>query len=153
MRRFDAEIGHAHFALRQDGHVVAELFLALKRIRQPDALSPVDLQDERVDPRQRFAEQLLRPALERFGHHGVIRIRNAGAHLIPRHVPVHVEIIDENADQFGNGERRMGIVDVNGQLIFKVVQRPILPVVLLDEVLHGSGYKKVAAISAEAPSL
>ena len=69
-----AEVRHAHLVVGDDGHIVP-----LAGVVRVDALqlfheTAVDLLADRVDPRQLLLEQADRPALERFGHDGMVGV-------------------------------------------------------------------------------
>ena len=126
-----AEVRHADLVVGDDGHIVP-----LAGVVRVDALqlfheTAVDLLADRVDPRQLLLEQADRPALERFGHDSMVGVGERGAGDLPRAVPAVVVHIDEKPHQL-----RMGVVDVDGDLVSKVVERVIVLQVLIQDRLQ-----------------
>ena len=131
-----AEVRHADLVVGDDGHIVP-----LAGVVRVDALqlfheTAVDLLADRVDPRQLLLEQADRPALERFGHDSMVGVGERGAGDLPRAVPAVVVLIDEQAHQLRHAQGRMGIVDVDGDLVSKVVERVIVLQVLVQDRLQ-----------------
>ena len=127
-----AEVRHADLVVGDDGHIVP-----LAGVVRVDALqlfheTAVDLLADRVDPRQLLLEQADRPALERFGHDSMVR----GAGDLPRAVPAVVVLVDEKPHQLRHAQGRMGVVDVDGDLVSKVVERVIVLQVLVQDRLQ-----------------
>ena len=61
-------------------------------------------------------QQADRPAFEGLGHQGVIGVADRSAGDLPGLVPLEVVLVDQQAHQLGDGERRMGVVELDGDL-------------------------------------
>ena len=57
------------------------------------------------------------PAFQRLGHDGVVGVGHATLGDAAGHIPVEPFLIDQQADQFGNGQAGMGVVDVEDALV------------------------------------
>ena len=56
-------------------------------------------------------------------------------HDIPRFIPCVAVFIHQQPHQFRNTKRRMGIIDVDGDLICQIVQCPVQTEVVTKDVL------------------
>ena len=66
----------------------------------------------------------------------MVGVGERGAGDLPRAVPAVVVLIDEQAHQLRHAQGRMGIVDVDGDLVSKVVERVIVLQVLIQDRLQ-----------------
>ncbi len=99
--------------------------------------------------RQYALEQWNRPGFESFRQQGVIRVRASRDGDVPGLVPGNIVQIDEDAHQLGDGDARMGVVELNGGLVRQGVDRAVRAAVPLHEVLERGGDKKVFLAQAE----
>jgi hypothetical protein len=51
-----------------------------------------------------------RPRLERLGQQGMVRVRKHPARDAPGGIPAEAVLVDEQAHEFGNGYRRVGVI-------------------------------------------
>src|SRR5688572_8129665 len=75
---------------------------------------PVDLVDDLERPWQQAREQRQPPGLESLGQQRVIRIRERAAREVPRLVPRHEMLVDEQPHELGDGDRRVRVVQLYG---------------------------------------
>ena len=113
----------------------------------------VDLHTDGVDPRKLLAEQIDVPALQRLTHDGVVGIGQDVAGDLPRLVPAEIVLVDQQAHQLRYAERRMGVVDVDGQLVGQIGIGVILLIVLFQDALQGGGNQQVLLLQAQALAL
>ena len=57
-----------------------------------------------------------RPSFNGFGHQRVIRVRKAMNSDVPRIVPCEMFIVEKEAHQLWDGQRRVCIIQLNGNL-------------------------------------
>ena len=88
------------------------------RFRQQPAVHRID--DLHV-ARQQPLEQRHWPALQRLGQQGVVGIAEGAAGNVPPFVEVQPMIVEQNAHQFSDRNRRMGVIKLDRRL---VRQRP-----------------------------
>src|SRR5262249_19228273 len=83
---------------------------------------PVDLVDDLEVTRQNLPEELYGPCLECFGQQRVVRVRDRAARDVPGVVPAQTMDVDEQAHQLGDRDRRMRVVELNGDLVRQLVE-------------------------------
>ena len=99
---------------------------------------------------QEIAHHVLRPALQRLLKHGVVGIGEAAAGDVLSLVPAQALLIDQDAHELGDGQRRMRIVDVEDNLIRQHV--PVGAVYLLEvvqSVLNRRGGQEILLLEAQ----
>ena len=113
VRPDDGEVRHAHAlgrALLDEAHarearaVVGEP--ALHVLEEVE----VDLVDELEVAREEPADELYRPLLQRLNHDGMVSVRECALDDRPGDVPVLAFLVDEDAHELGDGDRRVGVV-------------------------------------------
>ena len=82
----------------------------------------VDLVDDLQVARQEPAEQLDRPLLQRLGQQRVVRVGEGVPRDVPGLVPVQLVLVDEQPHQFGHGDRRVGVVELDGPLLVEAAR-------------------------------
>ena len=145
-----AEVRHAHLTVCDDRHVVplaGVVRIYDGKVRQQPA---VDLLRDGEDTRELLAEQLDAPALQRLGHDGVVRIRQRAAADVPRLVPAHVVLVDEQAHQLRHAQRRMGVVNMDGDLFRQAFKRAIAVKMRLDDALQRRRHQQILLPQAQA---
>ncbi|MPN53078.1 hypothetical protein SDC9_200741 [bioreactor metagenome] len=60
--------------------------------------------------------------------------------------PVHVLLVDHDAQKLGNGEGGVGVVDLDADLVRKVVERAVAPFMLADDVLDGGAGEEIVLL-------
>ena len=58
-------------------------------------------------------------------------------------VPVEAALVQQDAHHFGDGEGRVGIVQLDGDLVAQILQRAVGGQVVLDDIADGSGRQEV----------
>ena len=111
--------------------------------------APIDLVDDLQVPRHDALEQGHGPLLERLRQQRVIRVPHRRLRHLPRGVPGQVSLVDEDAHQLGDGQRRMRVVQVNGDLRRKGVEGLVIPLVPGDEISHRAGDQEVLLEEAQ----
>ena len=144
-----ADVGHAHLVVAQDGHVVDLALVAGEGFLQLDTAAAVHLADDLPDARQRGAEDVDVPLLQRFAHDGVVGIAKHLAADVERGIPVIAALIQQDAHHLGDGQRRVGIVELDGDLVGQVLQRAVLVEVVLQDVGNGRGREEVLLAQAQ----
>ena len=116
-------------------------------------MAAVDLVDDHVDARQERPEHVNPPRLERLGHDRVIRVRDRVARDRPRILPRQRLVIDEDAHELCDAECRVGIVDVDADLLAEVIDAHARLLVVTDNALYPGRDEEVLLNKAHAPSL
>ena len=83
--------------------------------------APVDLQDDLEMPRQQQLEPRQWPLLQRLGQERVIRVGEGPSGEIPGLVPAEVRLVEQDSQELGDGERRVGVVELDRDLPGKLV--------------------------------
>ena len=83
----------------------------------------IDLEDNLEMPWQQRAEERQGPLLERFDHQRVVRIRKGLRRHMPREVPVHRMLVDEEPHQLRDGDCRMRVVQLSRELLVESLER------------------------------
>ena len=73
-------------------------------------------------PRQQPLEQLDRPGLQRFGQQRVVGVGQRRDRDLPGFVPAEIVQVDQDAHQLGDGEARMGVVELHRDLLRQAAQ-------------------------------
>ena len=73
--------------------------------------------------RQQLREQRQRPGLERLGQQRVVRVRERALRELPRLVPVEAVLVDEQAHELGDRERRVRVVELRREQVRKLLER------------------------------
>ena len=149
-----AQVRHVHLVVAQDGHVADAVPLAGEGVPQLGAQPRVHLLQDHVNAGQLLAEQALRPLLQRLHQHGVVGVGEGAAGDALGGVPIQAVLVQQDADQLGDGHGGVRVVDVDGHLV-----REDGPVVTVDvdEVLHGvldgGGGEEVLLLEAQLLAL
>ncbi len=96
----------------------------------------VDHVDDLHVPRQQAVEQLHRPALQRLRQQRVIGVAQGCLGDAPRVAPGIIVLIDQDAHQFGDRDRRMGVVELDRDVIGQRIQIGELLEMAADDVLQ-----------------
>ena len=150
--RGKAEVCHVHAAVRDDevsphAHIVAEAGAQLV------APAAVDLADDLPHARQLTLDEALRPRLERLGHDGMVRIVDAGGDDIPRLVPAEAVVIEQQAHELGDDERRVRVVDLDDVVLGKVAHRAVARAVGAQDALRRRGDEEILLADAQGLAL
>ena len=111
----DAEKGHADdglVAAADDRHARAPLPVSGPSILDQGEKTRVDFVNDIEQARQQLFEQADPPDFQRFRQQGVVGIGHAIRCDFPGFVPAQPMFVHEQAHQFGNGHRGMGVVQL-----------------------------------------
>ena len=122
VRAHDGEVGHAD--------VLDRPLLDQARAHHP-ALIPgkaapdvieqpaVDLEDDLQVARQQHLEPREGPLLERLGQQRVVRVGERSPGEVPGLIPSEVRLVEQDPHQLGDGQRRVRVVELDGDLLGK----------------------------------
>ena len=96
----------------------------------------VDAVDDLEMARQQPLEQLDRPGLQRFRQQRVVGVGERGDGDLPGLVPAEIVQVDEDAHQLGDGEARMGVVELHRDLGRQAAQLAVGGEMPLDQILQ-----------------
>ena len=145
----NAEVCHPHLSIPDDGKL-ARFCAVVIVILHLCLIAAGDLHQDRPDARQQRLHQLLRPALQRFGHNGVVRVGNGLRGDAPRSIPVKARIVHQDAHQLWDDERRVRVVDLDDVLLVEIRRRAVNLDVLAHDGLHRGGNKEILLLQAQA---
>ncbi len=134
LEQFRMQRGHAVGAVRADDGQVRHADLPIRalfdeatardaafvaRILRADIVeeAAVDLVNDFEMARQEVFEPLHRPFLQRFRQQRVIRVSQRALRELPRVVPVQLRLVQQQPHQFGHGQSRMCVVELDGGLV------------------------------------
>ena len=121
-------------------HLILIAGVTLPYIDEPAA---VDLVDDHVDARQQILEHTDFPFFKSLRHDGMIGIGNGLLRNLPCLVPTEPLFIDENAHELCDTERRMGIVDVDGDIIREFLEIAASLDIMAYDALHAGGHHEI----------
>ena len=144
-----AQVRHTHLTTLDDCKTRDEIGIA--RILLPDTLAEtaVDGLDDAVNSRQQALHGVRRPLLERLGHDRVVRVVERALGDVDRFLPREVFLVDENADELGDGKRRVRVVDLDGNLVGQGVQIAVVALVRINDRLHRRRNEEVELAQAQ----
>ena len=88
-------------------------------------------------------EELDGPFFECFGHDGVVRVCAAAVRDVPRLVPGEIVLVHEDTHELRNRYGRMGVVELEDNLLGKSVDVVVAGHVLLHRTLDAGRYEEV----------
>ena len=88
-----------------------------KRARTVVEQAAIDLADDLQVARQQHLEPGERPFLQGLGQQRVIRVGQRPLGEVPGLVPAEVGVVEQNAHQLGDGQRRVRVVELDGDLL------------------------------------
>ena len=124
VRADDGEVRHADLPLAGLFHQAHALHpSAVAGEPGPDLVeqAPVDLEDDLEMAREQQLEPRQWPLLQRLGQERVIRVGERPSGEIPGLVPAEVRLVEQNSHQLGDGQRRVRVVELDGDLAGKRV--------------------------------
>ena len=98
----------------------------------------IDLLDNLQVPGKERAKQAARPLLQRFRKKRVVCIRQGILRHVPRCIPIQQVLVHQQPHQFCNGDRRVRIVHLDGEVAMQLCQRPILSQLNAHNVLQAA---------------
>ena len=110
----------------------------------------VDFVNDLEMTRQEFLKESDRPLFQSFGHERVVRVSKGTRHDVPSFVPFQAFVVQKNAHQFRNGNRRVRIVQLDGDLVREKLPFAVMQLFeTADNVLQGSGAKEILLAQAQ----
>ena len=146
------QVGHAHAALatlvdqRDPSHQLLVSPLLLGQLPQKVG---IDVKNDLQVARQHPAEHLYRPGLQRLMHEGVVGVREHALAQTPGVGPGQVVLIEQQAHQLGDGQHRVGVVEVDADLGGKLVKGAVLAQVAAQQVLHAGADKEILLMQTQ----
>ena len=101
-----------------------------RQMRDIDAVDDVEM------PRQQPLEQFDRPGLERFRQQRVVGVGQRRDRDLPGFIPAEIVQVDQDAHQFGDGETRMGVVELHRGLGRQTAQLAVGGKMAVDQILQ-----------------
>ena len=150
--RGKAEVCHVHAAVGND-EVAPHARIVAEAGAQVVAPAAVDLADDLPHARQLALDEALRPGLERLGHDGVVRIVDAGGNDGPCLVPAEAVVIEQQAHELGDDERRVRVVDLDDVVLGKVAHRAVARAMGAQDALRRRGDEEILLTDAQGLAL
>ncbi len=113
----------------------------------------VDLVDDHQVARQQALEQRHRPALQRLRHQRVVGVPERALAQVPGVVPVEPLVVEEDAHQLGDGDRRVRVVELDRDLVGERVERRVAALVAPHDVGDRAGDEEVLLLEAQRLAL
>ena len=146
------QVGHSHAAfaaLVDQRHAPHQRHVGSMLLRQLRQEVGVDVKNDLQVARQHPAQHLHRPGLQRLVHERVVGVRENALAQAPGIGPGQVVLVEQQAHQLGDGQHRVGVVEVDADLGAKLVKGAVLAQVAAQQVLHTGADKKVLLVQAQ----
>ena len=124
VRSVNAEGSHLDHILLDYGHM-SYLSLIVIHLPEAAAVSLVYLNYDRVDSRNNALQEVAFPLFKSLGHNGVVGVSKGMCNNIPCALPVIAALVEKYSHKFGNSESRVSVVDVDSNLVGKVVKSAV----------------------------
>ena len=148
------QVGHMHLVVGDNRHGTNALPLTGEIIPQLRAQAAVQLHQDLIDPGQELLDHVLGPLFQAFRHDGVIGVCYGILYDLSGFIPAQALLIDQQAHQLGNGQARMGVIDMNNHLLRQQAEvRAVHPFEILKDVLQGGTGEEVVLLQAQALAL
>ena len=102
-----------------------------------------DLQDNLPHPGQQEFHQALGPAFQRLRKDRVVGVGHGSRGDVPRLIPVHAGVVDQDPHQLRDHQGRVGVVDLDDVLLMEVLHGTVQFGVLGGDGLEGGGHEEV----------
>ena len=109
----------------------------------------IDVVDDLHVSGEKSLNQRHGPFLQRLGQDGMVGISKRRSHNLPCNIPLEIFDIDEDTLQLDDGERGMGIVQLNGDLIGELCPRTFSLFETTDNVVERRATPKVLLLQTE----
>ena len=145
---------HLHLSIVDDRHLTDLLlyihtgYIAVLLLDIDDE-SAVDLLYDLVDSGKQSGEQFDGPFLQCFRHDGVVGVSTGLGGDLPRFLPGQIIIIHQHTHQLCDSYGRMGIVQLEGNLLIELMDIVMLSHVLLNCFLYGCGDEEVLLLQTQ----
>ena len=143
------DIGHTDLVVTDHGHIVDLAVVAGECLFQLDAGAAIHLLHDHENAGQGHAEQVHIPLFQSLAHHGVVGVGKHLAADIKRFIPAEAAFIQQHTHHFGNGQRGVGIVQLNGNFVGQVFQRAVLAQVLFQNITDRSSRQEILLAQAQ----
>ena len=135
--------GHAHLVPGDGGHVVDGALLQAS-LGHLHAEAAVDLADDLGDAREETVEDGDLPGLQGLGQYRVVGVGEGLGDHLPGLLPAQVVLVQEDAHQLGDGEHRVGVVELDGVVVGEAGQvLTMVADVVLNDLLQGGRAEEV----------
>ena len=144
------QVGHAHGVASVDGHVLDGVLVDALGLELVLELR-VDLLDDLKVTRQQLADQAGRPDLKGLRQQGVAGVVEGLGGDGPRGIPVVAVLIDEDAHELGDADHRVGVVELEDDLVreSRQIRLVLARVEDADGVVQGGGDEEVLLLKAQ----
>ena len=146
------QVGHAHPALAglvHQRYAAQQLGVVAVLLRHAGEEARVHVEDDLQVARQDAAHHLHRPGLQRLVHQRVVGVREDLLCVAPGGVPVEAVFVDQQAQQLGHGQHRVGVVEVDADLLGQLVEGVVGAQVAAQQVLHAGRAEEVFLVQAQ----
>ena len=152
VRADDGEIGHPDLALAallDEAHARDPALVAGKA--RPHLLeeAAVDLEDDLEVPRQQQLEPAQRPLLQGLGQQRVVRVGERPPGEVPGLVPAEARLVEQDPHQLGHGQARMGVVELDRDLVGERAPVGIAPAEAPHEIRERAGDEEILLHEAQ----
>ena len=134
---------HVNLIVLDDGHSGGLCTVAAVAFHQACTVTVVDFYDNLEDSRNNLLYKVDIPLFQSFCHNGVVGVSKGVGNDVPSVIPSITAVIQQNPHQFRNGEGRVGVVDVDGNLFVQVIQCAVYAHVVVYDVTDGSSTQEV----------
>ena len=121
IRRITGDPRHVHAPSGERRHVV-DLPLVAALVGELDAEPAVDFGDDLHDAREDLLENRGRPRFQGLGENRVVGVGEGALHDFPCVFPRHAVLVQQQAHEFGNGQHRMRVVELDRVVLAEVAQ-------------------------------
>ena len=150
---YNCQTSHVNLAILQDRQLTHQLLIVRVLGAYLIEEAAVDLVDNHVDTRQQLLKELPVPLLQGLRQNGVVGVCHGILSDIPGIIPLHAVVINKYTHQLGNCYSRMGIVNLDANLVGKTVQVIMSLHVVAHDALYTGRYKEILLNQAEPFSL
>jgi len=143
---------HAHLAavaLVDQRHALPTLVVVRMPGRDLVEQPAVDQVNDLQVARQQPFEERHRPHFERLGQQRVVRVGEHSPRDVPGEFPIHLVLVHQQANELGDRERRMRVVQLDRPGVGQRLERPILGQVLRQHVLQARADEEILLLEAQ----
>ena len=130
----DGEVCHPHHAVGDGRHAGDGRVGAAVLLLECPAEPLVDLADNLDDAGQQLRHQVFIPLFKRLRHDGVIGVGEHPGDDIVGPLPAVAAVVKQHPHHFGNGENRVGVVDLDGIELREAVEGPVGREMTVDDI-------------------
>ncbi len=146
------EVGHTHGAAAtviDQGHPLLPPVVVREAFTYFIHEAAIDLVDDFQVTRQQSPEHRQRPGLEGLRKQGVIRVRKRFGGDPPSVLPAHRVLVEQEPHQLGYGERRMGVVQLDGKSFMQILGPPSAQLVQPQQILQGARHQEILLLEPQ----